>query len=570
MGFLATAKRALAEARVRLLTGGVDDSSPWITGAARTAAGPYVTTDVALTYSAVWAAVGLISETVAVLPVEAKRIRGEAFEFVAVHPALSLFNTAPNPEQNPFAFRELLTARALLWGNGTAEIQRNDRGDAARLWPIHPSRLHPVRRNGELFYEVDNANNYNDPARPGDGLIAHRDLFNCRFKGDGIWGQSIISYARESIGLGLGAETYGASLFGNKATPGGLIEYPGKLSPKQIREAYDEWSDTEGPANAHKIKILTGGATWKATGMPPDDAQFLETRKFQVSEVARWFGVPPHLLADLDKATFSNIEEQGLEFVRRLAPWFARWEQEAETKLVSAAEFGRVKIDHRVAELLRADISKRGAWYAQMRQWGVYSVNDIRRAERLPEVEGGDARLEPANMHPLGDPPEADQPDQADPAAGGPGDSPGFDDVTAARFHTLAHAGVLLRDAFERMLAKESAEVAKLADGPRFLDRLGRFFDRAEPKLAAALAPVRQILGPIGVAYDPAAAARDYRSKGIESWLDWSGTVRASAGDLADQAKLRAAWRTEQVLAEVATDHAIRSQETAASDRAAA
>lgn len=576
MGILSRAIGGVLEARARLtVTSGMGEGSSWLLDAP-TSAGVPINNATALNYSAVWAAVALISETVASLPWVAQRVTAEGYASEPTHPVLRILNVQPNPEQLPYAFRELQTARALMWGNAPAEIQRRGNGQPAWLWPIHPSRVHPARTAaGELVYEIDQPQQYADGSRPTQRkTLPARDLFNVRFKGDGIWGQSIIGYARESIGLGVAAERFGASLFSNRATPGGLVEVPNALSPKQLREWQDEWAMTTGPENAHKVKILTRGATWRTTGIPPEDAQFLQTRKFQVSEVARWFGVPPHMLADLEKATFSNIEEQGLDFIRRLLPWLLRWEQEAEAKLVEPAQLGLVVFDHLVEQMLRADVGKRGTWYAQMRQWGAYSANDIRRAERLEPVEGGDVYLTPANMQDaaaVGVDPAGAAPDAGAAAGGVPitGPGGGAQQASANRAAVLKAAGKMLHAATVRALSKEASELAAAAAAPkRWLERVEAFYKRQRAKYQADLVPVAAMLAEVGLVFDPVAEARDYCTAGLASWVEWSG--QATASGLVEQVDRRSADRRQDILREVSSWHALRSQDAPGGDAAAA
>lgn len=222
---------------------------------------------------------------------------------------------------------------------------------------------------------------------------------------------SPMRYAAQSIGVGLAAEQYGASFFGNGSVPRLAISMPGTLNKEQQQTLRAAWDATYGGvSNSNKTAVLFGGAKLEKVSISPDEAQFIETRKFQVSEIARWYRVPPHMIGDLDKATFSNIEHQALEFVTyTLRPWLVRFEQELRRKLffgVYKTQYAEFNVDG----LLRGDVKSRSDYYIRGRQWGWLSANDIRRLENMEAIEGdgGDAYLTPLNMVDINAPAPAD------------------------------------------------------------------------------------------------------------------------------------------------------------------
>ena len=213
---------------------------------------------------------------------------------------------------------------------------------------------------------------------------------------DGLIGYSPIAMAKNAIGLAIATEEYGAKFFANGAAPAGVLEHPGTIKdPLRVKESWN--SAYQGSANAHKIAVLEEGMKYTPIGIAPEQAQFLETRKFQINEIARIFRVPPHMLADLEKSSFSNIEQQSLEFVKyTLDPWVVRWEQSMCRVLFSESEKPTYFIKFNVDGLLRGDYASRMSGYATARQNGWMSANDIRELENLDRIApdlGGDLYL---------------------------------------------------------------------------------------------------------------------------------------------------------------------------------
>lgn len=361
------------------------------------AAGITVTPERAMTLGAVSACVRLIAESIASLPLHVYRSEGGKRQKITGTPEYRLLHDEPNEIMTSFVLRETMTAHLLLWGNAYSLIVRNGGGQPLALLPIHP-RGTSVRKqpNGQLAYvfTLDGK-----PYTVNQSDILHVPGLSF----DGFTGMSPIRYAAESIGLALAAEEYGARFFGNGSVPAGTLNVAGKLSPEQVRALRESWSNAYGGVgNSSKTAVLFDGAKFERISMPPEEAQFIETRKYQVSDIARWYRVPPHMIGDLERATFSNIEHQALEFVTHtLRPWLVRWEQEINRKLFPTSSEGQPSntyVEFNVDGLLRGDIKARGDYYIRGRQWGWLSANDIRAKENMDPIDGGDVYLTPLNM----------------------------------------------------------------------------------------------------------------------------------------------------------------------------
>lgn len=375
-----------------------------------TTSGKAVNERTAMQTTAVYACVRILSEAVAGLPLHIYRYRADGGkERIPMHPLYHLLHDEPNPEMTSFVFRETLMSHLLLWGNAYAQVVRNGRGQAVALYPLLPSKMDVSRAaNGELLYTY-----YRDAdetgLNPKGGYITLRRDEVLHIPGlgfDGLIGYSPIAMAKNTIGMSLATEEYGASFFANGANPGGVLEHPGVI--KDIGRVKESWNTAyQGNGNAHKIAVLEEGMKFQAIGIPPEQAQFLETRKFQINEIARIFRVPPHMVGDLEKSSFSNIEQQSLEFVKyTLDPWVVRWEQSLQQSLILPSEKPSLFIRFNLDGLLRGDYQSRMNGYAVGRQNGWMSANDIRELEdlnRIPTVEGGDLYLVNGNMTKLAD-----------------------------------------------------------------------------------------------------------------------------------------------------------------------
>jgi HK97 family phage portal protein len=317
-----------------------------------------------------------------------------------MHPLYRLLHDAPNPEMTSFVFRETLMAHLLLWGNAYAQIIRDGAGRIIALYPLMPSKMDVNRdAEGHLFYAYSKG--------AGDKAILRSDqvLHIPGLGFDGIIGYSPIAMAKNAVGISLATEDYGAEFFANGAFPGGTLESTGKINnPEELRK---QMKEKFGGRNRHSVAVLENGLKFQPISIPPNQAQFLETRKFQLNEIARIFRVPPHLLGDLEKATFSNIEQQSLEFVKfTLAPWVARWEQSLCRSLLTEREQINLFIRFNLDGLMRGDYKTRMEGYAIARQNGFMSANDIRELEdmnRISDADGGNLYLINGNMMRLSD-----------------------------------------------------------------------------------------------------------------------------------------------------------------------
>ena len=372
-------------------------------------AGKRVSQKTAMRMTAVYSCVRILSEAVAGLPLHLYRYTDTGGKEKATdHPLYFLLHDEPNPEMTSFIFRETLMTHLLLWGNAYAQIIRNGKGEVIALYPLMPDKMTVDRdENGNLYYEYLISHEEGNLGKEGTVRLTPRDVLHIPGLGfDGLVGYSPISLARDAIGMAIACEEYGAKFFSNGAQPSGVLEHPGTLKdPARIRES---WNATFGGSqNANKVAVLEEGMKYSPISIAPDQAQFLETRKFQIDEIARIFRIPPHMVGDLDKSSFSNIEQQSLEFVTyTLDPWICRWEQSIVRSLLSREEKGTFFVKFNVDGLLRGDYQSRMQGYAIGRQNGWMSANDIRELEnldRIPEAEGGDLYLVNGNMTKLKD-----------------------------------------------------------------------------------------------------------------------------------------------------------------------
>jgi HK97 family phage portal protein len=287
-----------------------------------------------------------------------------------------------------FVFRETLMTHLLLWGNAYAQIIRNGRGEVIALYPLMPNKMAVDRdANGQLYYTYQHSTDEAKTMKTNTVILKPSDVLHIPGLGfDGLVGYSPIAMAKNAIGMAIACEEYGAKFFANGAAPGGVLEHPGTIKdPTKVREAWQ--SQFGGSGNANKIAVLEEGMKYTPIGISPEQAQFLETRKFQIDEIARIFRVPPHMVGDLEKSSFSNIEQQSLEFVKyTLDPWVARWEQSIMRTLLSPEEKKQYFVKFNVDGLLRGDYQSRMNGYAVGRQNGWMSANDIRELENLDRI----------------------------------------------------------------------------------------------------------------------------------------------------------------------------------------
>ncbi|HAR47653.1 MAG TPA: phage portal protein [Firmicutes bacterium] len=370
-------------------------------------AGKNVNERSAMQMTAVYSCVRILAEAVAGLPLHLYRYKEDGGKERAIDNNLyHLLHDEPNKEMSSFIFRETLMTHLLLWGNAYAQIIRNGKGEVVALYPLMPNKMQVDRdENGELYYIYTRSS---DEAKTMEGVIVYltpRDVLHIPGLGfDGLVGYSPIAMAKNAIGLAIATEEYGAKFFANGAAPSGVLEHPGTIKdPSRLRE---NWNSTfGGSANSGKVAVLEEGMKYTPISISPEQAQFLETRKFQIDEIARIFRVPPHMVGDLEKSSFSNIEQQSLEFVKyTLDPWVIRWEQSLSRALLNEDEKRKYFFKFNLEGLLRGDYESRMSGYAVARQNGWMSANDIRELEnmdKIPAEDGGDLYLINGNMLPL-------------------------------------------------------------------------------------------------------------------------------------------------------------------------
>jgi len=374
-----------------------------------TTSGKAVTERSAMQMTAVYSCVRILSEAVAGLPLHLYRYTEEGSKEKAVdHPLYTILHDEPNPEMTSFVFRETLMTHLLLWGNAYAQIIRNGKGEVIALYPLMPNKMTVDRdQSGQLYYEYQTSQEEAHTMKGSLVRLSLRDVLHIPGLGfDGLVGYSPIAMAKNAIGLAIATEEYGSKFFANGATPGGILEHPGVVKdPERVRQSWN--SAFGGSSNSNKVAVLEEGMKYTPISISPEQAQFLETRKFQIDEIARIFRIPPHMIGDLEKSSFSNIEQQSLEFVKyTLDPWVCRWEQSMQRALLRPEEKKDYFFKFNVDGLLRGDYQSRMNGYAVGRQNGWMSANDIRELEnldRIPEEEGGDLYLINGNMTKLKD-----------------------------------------------------------------------------------------------------------------------------------------------------------------------
>ena len=374
----------------------------WLTdmlGGRETASGVHVDEEKALTYTAVFACARILAEGVASLPWPVyRRLKPRGKTRAPEHRLYKLLHDAPNPETTSFQWREAMMMNAVLWGNAYSEIEYDNAERPLHLWPIAAKRVKVTRPDskGPLVYEV---------RLPKGGVtkLPARQMFHLPGTSlNGITGLKSVELAREAIGLGLATEEYGARFFSGNAVPGAVLEHPGELSPDAHNRLKESWEDKHrGLEQAHRLDILEEGMKFNQIGISPEDAQALDTRKFQVSDVARHFHVQPHMIGDLEHATFDNIEQQSLEHViYTLRPWLVRWEQAAKQQLFTEEERETLFAEFVIEGLLRGDMETQAKYFATLRMWGILSADDILEKLNMNPLPGGkgDNYLIPLNM----------------------------------------------------------------------------------------------------------------------------------------------------------------------------
>lgn len=355
-----------------------------------------VTEEKALGIDAVYACVNLYARTLASMPLILYRKGQNGKERAVDHPLYNLLHSEPNPNMSSHTFRKIIEASLKLWGNGYAWIEFDKYYQIKALWPLAPGSVFPQRsrRTGELFYD---AVLFDGTARR---FRAYEMVHIPGLGFDGICGRSPIRQFAETMGLNLDVKKYGCNFFKNGARPSGVLEHPGRLSEEaqaRLRKQFDR--RYAGAANSGKTMLLEEGMKYAQISVPPEEAQFLESRKYGVNEIARIYGIPPHMIADLEHATFSNIESQDINFAKHsIVPECVNWEQELMRKLLNPEERETYEIEFNMEGLVRGDMQSRYQAYAIGRQWGFLTADDIRAKENMGNVDGGKTTYTPLNM----------------------------------------------------------------------------------------------------------------------------------------------------------------------------
>lgn len=381
-------------------------AAPFLFG--KSISGATVNEMTAMRCSAVYACVRILAESVAALPLHVYEYTDKGKERAIKHPLYFLLHDAPNDEMTSFNFREVMMTHLLLHGNCYAQILKNNGGRVIGLYPLMPNRMSVERDDdGQIIYRYTPTKGEAQIKDSATVIYQRQEILHIPALGfDGMIGYSPIAMARNAIGVAIACEEFGAKFFENGARPSGILEHPGII--KNTDKLREEWQKIYGGSqNTGRVAILEEGMKYQSISIPPNDAQFLDTRKFQLNEIARIFRVPPHMLADLERATFSNIEHQSLEFVMySLMPWLARWEQNLSKALFTPSERGKYFVKFNVDGLMRGDYQSRMQGYSIGRQNGWLSANDIREMEDLnpiSEADGGNYYLVNGNFTKLKD-----------------------------------------------------------------------------------------------------------------------------------------------------------------------
>jgi HK97 family phage portal protein len=464
------------------------DTGGWLynllTGGGATAAGISVNNDSALRCSIVYACVSAIASDVAKLPFCVfKRLKGGGKERVTKHPVYRLIHDQPNPLMTAMDWRRAGTAHTLSWGNGFSLIERNGNGEVIGLWPLRPDRL--------KVYRVDERTlGYVYQWQPSEGAAfveipyKQEDILHIPGLGfDGILGYDVISYARQSIGAVLGAERFGATFWGNGARPGGVLEHPQKLSDEAGKRLRESWNAMHGgPDNQNKVAILEEGMKYNPFTIAPENGQFIETRQFSVSEICRWFRMPPRKVGDTTRAQgWSTLEASNTEYVQdTLLPWLKTWEQRVNMRLFREDERDTLFAEHVVEGLLRADTASRATFYNSAITTGWMTRNEAREMENLPPLEGLDEPLTPVSQAQQQEKPDA-KPAKEDKAK---------EDVEPeARCGIDASFRPIWTKAATDWIKRQANAVRRAALKTGFSEWAEAFFDEDTAKFRAAMTP---------------------------------------------------------------------------------
>lgn len=360
--------------------------------------GVNVTPNGALSQTAVWASVKVLSESVAQIPLFLYERDGEYKVRATKHPLYKILQRSPNELMSSFHLRQLMMVHLTTWGNAYCEIVWSRDGQVDALIPLRPDRVTPVLVDGKKYFDVEL------PDGTAVRLPAYRVWHVPGLGFDGLVGYSPIKLHANTVGLAMAAEEYGANFFKNGTSAGMVLQHPGQLSAEaasRLKRAIE--TSNAGLSNAHRVMVLEEGMDMKTLGLSPEDAQLLSTRQFQVTEIARIYRVPPHMLGDMSRATWGNVEEMGEEFLRyTLMPYLRSFEATITQQLLVGDEQDTHFAEFLVDSFLRANTEKRYDAYSTAIQNGFMSVNEVRARENLNPIEGGDKHFVPLNLAPIG------------------------------------------------------------------------------------------------------------------------------------------------------------------------
>lgn len=360
-------------------------------------AGVSVTNDNAMNIAGVYAAVRVISDAISSLPVSIIETKQDSKVRLIDHPLYPLLSREPNNLMTSFVYRQIIMPQVLLWGNSYSIIEFQGGNKRPKsIIPVHPSKVTVTLLDGILYYTFKNTGKM-------DFTLDQSNVLHFRGLGDNLMGKSVIDYAKDNLGLGKAAEEFGSTFFGNGANMHGVLQSDSSLSQKAIDNLRTSLQQNHGGiSRSNKLLILEEGLKFNNTSIPPDAAQFLETRKFSITDVGRWFKIPQHMINDLEKATFSNIEQQDLNFVKHsILPYVINLEQELDRKLLREVEKPTMHIKLNLEGLLRGDIKTRSEAYKTFIQNGVMSPNEARSKEEMNPYEGGNSYWQPLNSAPV-------------------------------------------------------------------------------------------------------------------------------------------------------------------------
>lgn len=526
---------------------------PHLSGARQTVSHEYVSEMTALNYSAVWCATRLMCGTASSLPFPVYRGRDdETREKQRAHPVHRVLNGMFNPEQTATAARSLLWQWQVNWGNGFAEIERegdDPGGELVAVWPLHPARVKIMRDDSDaLYYEVKDDKGMKEAELEPWQMFHVPSIMTL----DGINGMGVIEHARETIGYGLAREKYAANFYGSGGVPLIVVEHPGKMDDAQRAGFRKEWHDLHDGAQRENVALLGQGATAKSLSLKAADQQFIESEHFGIEEIARWYGIPPHMLQHLLRATFDNIEQLGIEFVQySLIPWLRVWEQVVWQKLLTEREREEYFAEHNVDALLRGDSAARAEFYVKMVANGLMRRNEVRKLENLDPVPGGDVFLVQGAMVPL------DEDGKPESEFAGTAGQPTTEPVPSgpqALESVRVTANRLLKSRLQWALTKETKEAAKQAkqtDG--FCKRIEAFYGSQAVSVASEIGDTVALFGDCGIDVDANAIVSRWTASGKDLLVKAAtggGELSSSIGFLLQSERWQS--RPDRIIQEIA------------------